>query len=470
MMLKQRNSIEMRIARSLLFYTLFTVLLLWVFQVLFLNTYYHALRRKSIIKAGSEIISCISAENFDERLENICYTHGMCTLIIDEHGTEVNSVDMLGRRCLIHSPAKFSLPNIIEPVLKGEQNMLVLTVSDKHFHNETLIYAAAVTNPQRERVIIVLNANLDPVESTVWILKSQLRIITAVLVILAIIMSKIVARKLSKPIQNITKKAKRLANGDYIADYTGGGITEVEELAQALNFSAEGLSKVEELRRELIANVSHDLKTPLTMIKAYAEMIRDLTGDDKASRDEQLEVIISESDRLTALVTDLIRTSREEQQREYKKEAFSIKQKIDDIVSRFSQLYPDYHIISETESEKAAIGDTESIGQVLYNLISNAINYTGSDKTVRIKLFETPQAALRVEISDSGRGIPQEELPLIWERYYRSKNTHQRPVAGTGLGLSIVKSALTGQNLKFGVRSEIGRGSCFWFELPTENN
>lgn len=464
-MLKKLKSIEMRIVCSLLFYTLFTVLLLWIFQVLFLNTYYHALRKNSIIRAGSEIISCISVENFDDKLENICYTHGMCSLIIDEHGKEVNSVDMLGRRCLIHSPARFSLPNIIEPVIKGEENMLVLTVNDKHFHTETLVYAAAVTNSQGERVIIVLNAALDPVESTVWILKSQLKIITAVLVILALIMSKFVAGKLSKPIKSITKKAKRLANGDYIADYTGGGITEVEELAQALNFSAEGLSKVEELRRELIANVSHDLKTPLTMIKAYAEMIRDLTGDDKTSRDEQLEVIISESDRLTGLVTDLIRTSREEQPREYKKEPFSPKSRIEDIAARFSQLYPDYRIITEAESEKQALGDTESIGQVLYNLISNAINYTGSDKTVKVRLFEAGQSTLRVEISDSGRGIPPEEIPLIWERYYRSKNTHQRPVAGTGLGLSIVKNILLLHGAQFGVNSRVGKGSNFWFKL-----
>lgn len=469
-MLKQWKSIEMRIVRSLLFYTLFTVLLLWVFQVMFLNTYYHAMRKRNIIKAGSEIISCISADDFDNRLESICYSHGMCSLIIDEEQNEVTSVDMLGRRCLIHSPGRMSLAKIIEPVIEGNQDKLVLTVRDKQFHNEVLVYAAAVTNSQGKRVIVVLNASLDPVQSTVWILKSQIKVIITILVVVALIMSKIVAGRLSKPIKNITKKAKRLANGDYIADYEGGGITEIDDLAQALNFSAEGLSKVEELRRELIANVSHDLKTPLTMIKAYAEMIRDLTGDEKEKRDEQLEVIISESDRLTALVTDLIRTSREEQPREYKKESFSPHDMIENIAARFSQLYSDYNIITELQSDKQAVADIESIGQVLYNLISNAINYTGEDKTVKVKLFAATNDMLRIEISDSGKGIPPEELPLIWERYYRSKNTHRRPVAGTGLGLSIVKGALSGQNLNFGVMSEIEKGSTFWFELPISKN
>lgn len=465
-MFKQKKNIEFRIVRSLIFYTLFTVLLLWLFQVIFLNSYYHIMQERSIMKAGSEICSRLSSENFESELESICFSHGMCSLVLDSEGHEKYSIDMLGRRCLIHSPARFSLGRLLSPVLTGEQNELVLNVNDKHFHSEALIYAKAIPDGQGRRVIIVLNTALDPVESTVWILKSQLKLITVLLIIVAVIMSKLVAGRISKPIKNITQKAKRLAKGDYIADYEGGGITEVDELAQALNFSAEGLSKVEELRRELVANVSHDLKTPLTMIKAYAEMIRDLTGDDKTRRNEQLEVIISESDRLTGLVTDLIRISREDVTREYKRESFSPKQLIEDIIARFAQVNPDYKIVAELESELLACADKDSIGQVLYNLISNAINYTGEDKTVHISLFETEHNMLRVEIRDSGKGISPEELPLIWERYYRSRNTHQRPVAGSGLGLSIVKGALTGQNLAFGVESELQKGSCFWFELP----
>ncbi|MBP1577500.1 MAG: HAMP domain-containing histidine kinase, partial [Oscillospiraceae bacterium] len=348
------------------------------------------------------------------------------------------------------------------------KNEAVFRFKEQRFKNEAIIYARTATNANSEKITILLNAQLSPVDATKEILQSQIKLIAVMLIAIALLLSKFAAAKLSNPIKEITNKAKRLANGDYNADYDGGGVYEIDQLAQALNFSAEGLSKVEELRRELVANVSHDLKTPLTMIKAYAEMIRDLTGDDKQRRDEQLEVIISESDRLTALVTDLIRTSREEQNKQYKKEQFSPKEMIENIAARFSQLHSDYTIITELQTDSMAIADRESIGQVLYNLISNAINYTGEDKTVKVDLFSVSDETLRIEISDSGKGIPPEELPLIWERYYRSKNTHQRPVAGTGLGLSIVKSALAGQNLKFGVMSEIEKGSTFWFELPTK--
>ena len=466
-MFRQNRSIERRIVNSLLGYTLFTVAMLWLFQIIFLNSYYHIMQKTSIMRAGSQILNSFTDSDFETKLERICFSHGMCCVVVDSKGKERYSIDMMGRGCLIHSPAKLSVGKMIEPILSGEKDEIVLRIKNSHFRNAALIYAHSVIDADGEKWIVILNASLDPLGSTKGILKSQLKIITVLLIVVALVMSKLVARRLSRPLKNITQKAKGLATGEYTADYEGGGVTEIDELAQALNFSAEGLSKVEDLRRELIANVSHDLKTPLTMIKAYAEMIRDLTGENKQNRDAQLDVIISEADRLTALVTDLIQISRDENEaRSFKPKVFNLSQMISDIATRFAQTNPDYSIQVQAEADRLVLADKESIGQVLYNLISNAINYTGPDKTVQVTLKEAAQKRLRVEIKDSGRGIPKEELPLIWERYYRSRNTHQRAVAGSGLGLSIVKSALERQNFPFGVESELQKGSCFWFEIP----
>lgn len=461
-----KKSIEGRIRTSLLGYTIFIVLLLWAFQITFINTYYQTMQRMSILRAGKEVIQSVGQENFEDRLENICFEHRMCSMVVDEQGKSLYSVDMMGRGCLIHSPARFSLMRAIAPVVQGTQDELVQKVKDQHFHSMGLIYAKAYTLATGERRVIVLNAALEPVKSTAGILKSQLGIITAVLAAIAIIISRPVARSISRPLQNISDKARRLAKGEYQADYDGAGIAEIDELAQTLNFAAEGLSKVEDLRRELVANVSHDLKTPLTMIKAYAEMIRDLTGDNPKKRGEQLDVIISEADRLTALVSVLIRISQDEREgRVYHSVAFEIGEMIEEVSRRFAQTNPEYQIACELEKPVVVTADRESIGQVLYNLVSNAINYTGEEKQIFITLRRCGIGA-RVQIRDTGRGIPPDQLPLIWERYYRSRNTHQRPVVGSGLGLSIVKGALTAQNLPFGVDSVVGQGSCFWFELP----
>ncbi|MEA5136606.1 MAG: HAMP domain-containing sensor histidine kinase [Candidatus Fimivivens sp.] len=467
-MLKGNRSIERRIVNSLLGYTLFIIALLWVFQIILLKIYYQIMQKASIMQAGNQILNSFTESDFETQLEHICFSHGMSCVIIDSKGEDHYSIDMLGRGSLIHSPAKATVVKMIEPIINGDKEEIVVQVKNKRFRNDELIYAHSISDINGEKFVLILNASLDPVESTTDILKSQLRIIIALLIVVAYVMSKLVAKRLSQPIKNITQKAKGLATGDYTADYEGGGVTEIDELAQALNFSAEGLSKVEDLRRELVANISHDLKTPLTMIKAYAEMIRDLTGENKKNRDLQLDVIITEADRLTRLVTDLIQISRDENEtRRLIPEVFNLSKMISDITIRFEQTNPDYTIEIYAEPDKLVFADKESIGQVLYNLISNAINYTGADKTVQIALKEVSQKWVRVEIKDSGLGISKEELPLIWERYYRSRNTHQRAVAGSGLGLSIVKKALSQQNLPFGVKSEVQKGSCFWFEVTT---
>lgn len=467
-MLKGNRSIERRIVNSLLGYTLFIIALLWMFQIILLKSYYQIMQKASIMQAGNQILNSFTDSDFETQLEHICFSHGMSCVVVDSKGEDCYSIDMLGRGSLIHSPAKATVGKMIEPIVNGDKEEIVVQVKNKRFRNDELIYAHSISDINGDKFIVILNASLDPVESTTGILKSQLRIIVALLIVVAYIMSKFVAKRLSQPIKNITQKAKGLATGEYTADYEGGGVTEIDELAQALNFSAEGLSKVEDLRREIVANISHDLKTPLTMIKAYAEMIRDLTGDNKKNRDLQLDVIITEADRLTGLVTDLIQISRDENEtRRLSPEVFNLSKMISDITIRFEQTNPDYTIEICAEPDKLVFADKESIGQVLYNLISNAINYTGVDKTVKIALKEVSQKWVRVEIKDSGLGISKEELPLIWERYYRSRNTHQRAVAGSGLGLSIVKKALSQQNLPFGVKSEVQKGSCFWFEVTT---
>jgi len=468
---RKKQSIENRIAFTLIGYTVFIVLLLWAFQILFLNSYYNTMRRNGVVEAGTEIAAAANGENFESSIESICYQNRISCIVFDDRGEIVYSVDMLGRSSFIHNQGKNAMSRIAAPIIKGEKTEDTFMFRDERFKNDSIIYIKAVTNSQGKRATIMLNAPLSPVEATKDILISQLKIIAVMLIAIALLLSKFAARKLSDPIRNITHKAKRLANGDYLADYDGGGIYEIDELAETLNFSAEGLSKVEELRRELVANVSHDLKTPLTMIKAYAEMIKDITGDNKQARDDQLDTIINESDRLTELVNDLIKISREETDAaNIVKADFDIKAKIEDIIARFAAVHEDYDIIFEADCDKWAHADGDKIGQVLYNFISNAVNYTGEDKKVRIKLYQSGDKMLHVDIIDSGRGIAPEELPLIWERYYRSKNTHQRPIVGTGLGLSIVKSILTNQNLPFGVKSELGKGSCFWFELPEQKH
>lgn len=287
--------------------------------------------------------------------------------------------------------------------------------------------------------------------------------------VLAFIASGFVALLITKPVTEVTERAKELARGNYSLNFRKNYFcTEMTELSEALEGARSEISKADDVQKELIANVSHDFKTPLTMIKAYASMIREISGEDKQKRDSHAQVIIDESDRLAALVGDLLDLSRlRAGLSESVSSVFNLSEEVYRVAGRFDYLAETdgYQLEVLVEEDIYTLACRERIEQVLYNLIGNAVNYTGEDKRVRVKLYRKEEGA-RFEVIDSGKGIPPEEVNTIWDRYYRSSGTHKRPVKGTGLGLSIVKSILLAQGCPFGVISEVGKGSCFWVEFP----
>jgi len=287
--------------------------------------------------------------------------------------------------------------------------------------------------------------------------------------LLSFAVSSSIAGMLLKPIVDMTEKTKRLARGDFEVDFLDGAYGgELFTLAKTLNYARDEISKADKMQKELIANVSHDFKTPLTMIKAYASMIREISGDIPEKRDKHAQVIEDEADRLASLVNDVLDLSKLRSGiDELKLTQFDVSAYLYDVLERFTYLSEtqDYKFIVDVEEDLYTTADELKIGQVLYNLIGNAVNYTGEDKKVFVTLRREAQG-IRFSVRDTGKGIKEEELSTIWERYYRSSETHKRPVKGTGLGLSIVKSILERHNFIFGVDSVEGAGSTFYVLFP----
>jgi len=231
-----------------------------------------------------------------------------------------------------------------------------------------------------------------------------------------------------------------------------------------LNYTASELEKTERLRRELIANVSHDLRTPLTMISAYAQAMQDLPGENTP---ENIQVVVDEAERLTSLVNSMLDLSKlQAGVMELKEAKINITELISKVLRHYNKLIEQngYRIEFLYDSTAWIAGDEYKLCQVLYNLINNAVNYAGEDKTVIIRQLRK-DSGLRIEVEDHGEGIAKEDIPYIWDRYYKVDKTHKRAVTGTGLGLSIVKSILELHSASYGVESENGCGSVFWFEL-----
>lgn len=300
-------------------------------------------------------------------------------------------------------------------------------------------------------------------------------IMALVAIVLAFVASGFVAMLITKPVVEVTERAKQLARGDYSIDFKDHYFCrEINELSETLDYACVEISKTEKMQEELIANVSHDFKTPLTMIKAYASMIREISGDDKEKRDAHAKIIIDESDRLAALVGDVLDLSKLKAGfGADEKTVFNLSEEVWRVAERFDFLKETagYEIVTEVTDDLYVLANRARIEQVLYNLIGNAVNYTGEDKKVTVRLFVNGENS-RFEVADTGRGIAKEEISTIWNRYYRSSEMHKRPVKGTGLGLSIVKGILEAHGYPFGVESEEGKGSVFWVEFfpaPQEN-
>ncbi len=289
--------------------------------------------------------------------------------------------------------------------------------------------------------------------------------------VLTFAVSSAVAGWLVNPITELTKKAKRLAEGDFGVNFHGRAYgRELVELADALNFARDELSKTDRMQRELIANVSHDFKTPLTMIKGYASMIQEISGENREKRNRHAQIIVDEADRLTSLVGDVLDLSKIRAGiAQLALAPLNMSEFTYEILERFSDLTDGagYRFTVEVEAGLCTRVDKVKIGQVLYNLIGNAVNYTGEDKQVFLSLKREGEV-FRFAVRDTGKGIAKEELAGIWERYYRSSDSHKRPVKGTGLGLSIVKTVLDRHGFSYGVESEVGKGSTFYVVFPLD--
>ncbi len=335
------------------------------------------------------------------------------------------------------------------------------------------VYASKLVTPGADRYLYVSNS-LELMQTASSSMNVRMGLISVFVFVFSFAITSAVAGLLTKPITELTQKAGALGRGDFDVDFYGGDYCkELAELAKALNFAKDELSKTDRMQKELIANVSHDFKTPLTMIKAYASMIMEISGDIPEKRNKHALVIVDEADRLTSLVNDVLDLSKIRSGIAGLEETvFDMSAYTYQMLDRFAYLRETAGYRFETDIDEGLYtrADKGKIGQVLYNLIGNAVNYTGADKTVYIRLKKEGENTFRFSVTDTGKGIKKEELSTIWDRYYRSKETHKRPVRGTGLGLSIVKTILQRHGLQFGVESEEGKGSTFYAVFPLDNH
>lgn len=404
--------------------------ILWIFQTVFLSDMYKLIRKVEIDKAITIVEENINSTKLEDVLNELEIT----------------------KEIIVRQTKGFAPP--------------ARPVPDKHIRRipETITKAQEFILEDGSKISLTFYAMVTPVEATVSTLRMQLFIITAIMVLLATLLAIIISKHISKPIEQINQSAKVLAMGNYETQFKGRGFLEIKELSNTLNTAAVELSKVEHLRRELMANISHDLRTPLAFIYSYAEMMHDFPQEVTA---EQSQIIMDEAKRLTSLVNDILDiSSLETGITKLNMVNYNLTQSLQKTINRVRELVKNdgYQLDLEITQDVCILADEVKITQAFCNLLFNAITYSGDDKAVLVRQI-VKGSVVRIAVIDHGEGISQSDLPYIWERYYKVDKKHKRPKMGTGIGLSIVKKIVELHKGKFGVESEVGKGSTFWFEL-----
>lgn len=483
----KKMGIKSKIFMSFLIFTVLIMGLLWLFQTVFLDDFYKWIKKNEIVSVSKKLSDEKDSENLNEIVLGLSQNYQVCILVwnISENGDTslVCSSDILSD-CIIHKGTEDFRYELYLDALKNGGTYLAYYdrsgFGDKAYDvagggntvyvfpdnlSDSMVYIKIVSSHDNSSMVFMLNSTVSPVSATVKTLRIQLTIITFIMASLALILAFVISKILSKPIITINDTAKQLAQGNYNITFDEKGYKEISELGATLNYTTVELSKVDKLRNELIANISHDLRTPLTMIIGYGEVMRDVPNENTA---ENAQIIVDEAGRLSRLVSDILDISKIQAGTQMLNiEKYNFTETIRDILYHYRKITSKdgytFEFICDTP-DVFVEADKLKISQVIYNLLNNAINYTGEDKKVFVRQTITDNI-VHLDIIDTGEGISEDMLPYIWDRYYKIDKNHKRASLGTGLGLSIVRKILEMHFAPHGVKSSIGKGSLFWFEL-----
>ncbi len=473
-----------RIFIYLLGFAMIMIVLLWLFQIVYLEKFYEEIKKDQIQAAYDRIVRNLNSEDLEEIVTDVGVSYSICidvyalTTTWFFEANRIASAEVLGD-CIIHlvpgleiirfyNEAQNKYPHEFMEVYSRDDYSAVLQdrfflLPQDNLEMKSLVYARIAQDAEGNSYLILLNATITPISATVATLQVQLLVISLLLIALALIISFMIARRLSRPISKLNAAAKEMAKGDLSGNFSPEGYKEISELAETLNYASSELARIDSLQKDIIANISHDIRTPLTLIGGYAEVMRDFPNDD---HNESIDVIIKETNRLRDLVNDILDESRMKAGvSSINPQLFNFSQELSEFIDTYNHLIEPQNyrielIINETVWLNA---DKKRLLQAISNMLNNALTHIGSDRLITVRQIVRGKI-MRIEISDRGCGIAPEDLPHLWERYYRTdapaKGNH-----GSGLGLSIVKGIMEMHNAKYGVTSTVGVGSTFWFEM-----
>jgi len=461
--------------------TVVTVLItvIWLIFAIFLQNFYEVAKEGQVKKSQRAYISMLeSAENMGLAYDKIIELGRKSDSFVEiyDHNKKlifspfmyVADNELFGRRVSSNDVVTtYAMPSVIQSMEENGQKSHTLKLKSRGSDDVSTIVLINTFENQNRTYYIASRASLVPVRDTRLIFNRFYLLILGIFIVMSLILSFVFAEFVTKPITRISSAAKEVSRGNYdVVVPSTGRKDEMSMLVDDFNNMTKELTKVDALRKDLLANVSHELKTPLTMIRGYAETIRDLTGNNPEKREKQLDIIIDESERLSGLITNVLDLSRLQAGKvELKPEMFDLSELIKSIMVRYDIFKEQgYEFDLSIEKDIYVKGDCLRIEQVICNLIDNAINHSDLSKPVKVTLEKTDFA--HFSVTNYGDVIEKQNINHIWDRYYRIDKSGKRRVTGTGIGLSIVKEILSAHKFSFGVKSGAEIGTVFWVKFP----
>ncbi len=470
---RQKNDLRSRLLTVFIVFGAALLLLLWAMQSVFFEKYYQSSMRRKC-KSSMNSISDLYSNSRELDYDSFCDALGSLSTDNDVY-FYVEASDGSFAITSAENDKEGKHFSINKNLVSDARKMLINSASGSisfsardSAGSDMLVYARKVNSEYRRSIHLYAVAYLTPLGPAVGILRSQMLIVTVAVLVLGAILAYLSAKRLAAPIAEMSKSAKALGEGNFDVEFKGADCAEIDELADTLNHAAAQLKAADSLQKDFMANISHDLRTPLTMIKSYAEMIRDLSGDSKEKREEHLGVIIEETDRLADLVSDILELSRVQSGTEsFEEKDFDLQQAAEDIFQTYKIMELEgYELHLDTLPEPVMMrGDEARIKQVISNLVSNAVKYSEDDKYVRLYFEADGENRVKFCVEDHGIGVPEDQQDSIWNRYQRSSQRGARSKEGSGLGLSICSEILKRHGALYGLKSTPGEGSVFWFSV-----
>lgn len=401
-----------------------------------------------------------------DNLETVATLAQSTIYIIDTDGKLLTSSDYS-----VSKSGNFLNDEVLENILNSTDDYAISKI-DGLFDELRLNYFYILHSDEGPyAIVMVSSSDIGDKELTSKMIKTIV-MVSLWIFLAALISVYFISERIVEPLKQISTAAKSFAKGKFDARIKVIGRDEVAELAETFNNMAESLARLEEMRSSFLANVSHDLRTPMTTISGFVDGILDGTiPEDK--RSYYLNIISSEVRRLSRLVSSLLQLSRMEAGKtKLKMSEFNLSEKTRQVLISFEKKIDDKKIEIEFSNDKDLYvnADTDAIHQVIYNLLDNAIKFTPEGGKISIlivqRTLEKRSKKAFVSIKNTGQGIPADEIPFLFDRFYKSDRSRGLDKTGTGLGLYIVKTTLRGHGEDIKAISEPGNFTEFKFTLP----